>query len=159
MPVLKRKKPKLVEQITDIVQKGDNVRVEVRKVLDNRIPPPNGRPHRNLESAQPGEIKPGNKGGQRGRSLWMEIQNCLKKRIEIRYEQDAETGKQIKVVADGWQQAAEAFVDKAITDKDFNFLRELLERSDGKVPTKIAGDTDNPIKLYAAVPIDGPNAP
>ena len=45
---------------------------------------------------------------------------------------------------------ADALVAKAITG-DVNAIKEIADRLDGKVPTPIAGDDDNPLTLITRI--------
>lgn len=155
MPVRPKAKPKepLSKRFMKEVNTGpvETVKVRATRVLDSALPVKrcNGK---NLESAQPGEVKVNNTGGVRGRSMLNEIRTILKERCEL----ELKDGK--KVVSTRFHMAAEAFVSK-MEAGEFPFFKEFLEREEGKVPTRVAGHDGGPIKMYAAVAVDGPKSP
>jgi hypothetical protein len=148
---LTKPKPKngstLHKEFMEAIQSGpaNTVQVRATRVLDKHF---NGK---NLIPAQKGDLR-NPKGTPRGRTLFKQVQMILQERCEV----ELVNGK--RIASDRLYKAALAFVKK-MEDGEFPFHKEFLDREEGKVPTRVAGHDGGPIKMYAAVAVDGPNAP
>lgn len=54
--------------------------------------------------------------------------------------------------------AAEAFV-MAMEGGSFIHMKEMLDREEGRVATRVANADGTPIKMYMGMPVDGDQAP
>lgn len=104
-----------------------------------------------LRESVPENFGKGSRRGVRGRTLTQEMKKILGERCKI----TRKNGK--SYVSDRFHQVALGVVEN-MEAGEFSFIKEFLERDEGKVTQPV--DVDVPTKLYGRnVPLDGDDAP
>lgn len=99
-----------------------------------------------------GRIQPGQVlnplGAPKGRRLTTVIRDLLKQRSK---KNDSNKIKRIDDVAEAYVAAMER--------GEFQFIKEYIERDEGKVPMRLADADGEKVKLYLGMPLEGEGAP